>query len=493
MNDGLPVLELRKEPSSPNVQLKAVPYHDGVSYIALSHVWADGMGNPTANTLPRCQIDRLHGLLTALSGQSSVKSRLFGSKSKAETAYIWMDTLLIPLEKNVRKKAISRMYDIYKNAKNVLVLDRSLLHVSADRPTEELCFRLSAASWMRRAWTLQEGALANNLYVQFHERAVNPVKLAEKAWQRVWKSEPWNIILEECRTVIDYITQSGDAGGDAQLYNVLLGLGQRSTSHPEDREICFAVMLKMDMKTVLAAEGQQRTLEIVQRLPYIPRSFVWHVQQGLDIPGFRWVPRDIISAGAGVPEMGFQMTDDGLLLQVQGLVFRSRTHYLNKTAQHIRDVVTGKWYAIRWEGDVGSIGAELVRSERTWTALAVLPNRETMFSTYHAIVVRLDWMLESASSAELLKHAEGNVAVKGEFMGRCRFEEIEEATAEALKARTGVKQDQWAEFREAVRRGESSLEGVSEAMVRLYEEEGDDSWYILDGHMEDAARRWIIT
>ena len=492
--DQLPVLELRREPSNPAVQLRAVPHSNSISYTALSHVWADGMGNPHANTLPQCQINRLHALLTALNGQQShsLKSRLLGSRHKAETAYIWIDTLMIPLEKRLRKKAISRMYDIYKSAKSVLVLDRSLLDVSADRTPEELCFRLSAASWMRRAWTLQEGALANNLYVQFSEKAVSPVKLAEKAYQRVWKSAPWNVILDECGTVINYITQSGDAGGEEHLHRVLLGLGQRSTSHPEDKEICFAVMLRMDMKGVLAAEGHQRTLHIVKQMPYIPRSLLWHTQPGLEIPGYRWLPQQIIASGGGVPQLGFTLTEQGLLVETQALVFRGRTHYMHKPAQHVRDVVSGKWYVLRWEGDVATIGEKLTQSDQTWTVLAALPNRETMFKTLHAVVIRLDWALENASSAELLKHAADNPSSTGEFIGRVRLEDLEEATAARMKAKTGVKQDELREFREAVRRGESSLEGVSEAMLRLYEEEGDDSWYILDGLMESSARQWYV-
>lgn len=491
--DDLPLLELKRDGSNQNVQLRVVSYKDSVSYTALSHVWADGMGNPHANTLPQCQINRLHRLLTPIASQSSLKNRIFGSRAKGETVYLWIDTLLIPLQKKLRKKAISRMYDIYKNAKAVLVLDRTLLDVSADRPAEELCFRLSAASWMRRAWTLQEGALANNLYVQFHERAVNPVKLAEKAYQRIWKSEPWNVILEECGTVINYITQSGDAGGDEQLHSVLLGLGQRSTSHPEDKEICFAVMLKMDMKRILDAEGAERTVRILKQMPYIPYSFLWHFQQDLDVPGFTWVPKNIISTGGGVPQLGLKLTEEGLLVDEQALIFRSRTHYLNKSAQHIRDVSTGKWYALRWEGDVAAIAQKLDDTNRTWTALAALPNRRTMFSLHHAVVLRLDWTLDSASPEELLRHAADQATTKGEFVGRGRLEELDRATCERMKAQTGVKQEQLEDFKQAVRRGESSMEGVSEAIRRVCEEEDDDSWYILDGQMLTASRKWLVT
>lgn len=178
------------------------------------------------------------------------------------------------------------------------------------------------------------------------------------------------------------------------------------------------------------------------------------------------------------------------------LVFRARTHYLDNPVQHIRDVASGKWYVLRWQGDMEPIAENLTSSERTWTVLAALPNRETMFSAYHTILIRLDWTLESGSSEELLRHASSKGDVRGEFVGSAFLEELDEVTSERLKARTGVKRDTMAEFREAVRRGDSSLDGVSEAMRRVYEEEGDDSWYILDGTldgtMESSSRRWLV-
>lgn len=35
-------------------------------YIAISHVWADGLGNPGQNGLPHCQIEKLHARLLKL-------------------------------------------------------------------------------------------------------------------------------------------------------------------------------------------------------------------------------------------------------------------------------------------------------------------------------------------------------------------------------------------------------------------------------------------
>ncbi len=38
----------------------------GWNLVAISHVWADGLGNNQANKLPICQLERLQGLVNSL-------------------------------------------------------------------------------------------------------------------------------------------------------------------------------------------------------------------------------------------------------------------------------------------------------------------------------------------------------------------------------------------------------------------------------------------
>ena len=55
----LPLLRLKVETNLNNILIEAVASTASTSYVALSHVWADGLGNPTATALPRCQLSRL--------------------------------------------------------------------------------------------------------------------------------------------------------------------------------------------------------------------------------------------------------------------------------------------------------------------------------------------------------------------------------------------------------------------------------------------------
>ncbi|KAJ6469397.1 hypothetical protein C8R45DRAFT_430419 [Mycena sanguinolenta] len=86
-------------------------------YIAISHVWAHGLGNPKDNALPACQLQRL-------------ASYMSGLKATGETSVaLWIDTLCIPVQENfksLRKQAIRLMGQTYRDASAVLVLDKEL-------------------------------------------------------------------------------------------------------------------------------------------------------------------------------------------------------------------------------------------------------------------------------------------------------------------------------------------------------------------------------
>ena len=54
---GLPILRITG--SGPALKVAAVQATPSKPYVAISHIWADGLGNPSANTLPVCQLERL--------------------------------------------------------------------------------------------------------------------------------------------------------------------------------------------------------------------------------------------------------------------------------------------------------------------------------------------------------------------------------------------------------------------------------------------------
>lgn len=93
-------------------------------YIALSHVWVDGLGSTTQAGIPECQASRLGRLIHDASGG-------------VDNAF-WIDSLCIPEGKASRKKSIAMMKNIYRNASKVLVIDQTIRRCSGSASLEEI-------------------------------------------------------------------------------------------------------------------------------------------------------------------------------------------------------------------------------------------------------------------------------------------------------------------------------------------------------------------
>lgn len=130
-----------------------VTMEDSGPYIAVSHVWSDGLGNATANCLPTCQLSRLRNWALKLNVD-------FADGDPR----IWIDSLLLPVEKGHEKRlALNQLSRYYQAATKVLVLDSDLLQASSFCSTEEKLTRVFFSTWMRRLWTLKEGVLSREI------------------------------------------------------------------------------------------------------------------------------------------------------------------------------------------------------------------------------------------------------------------------------------------------------------------------------------------
>ncbi len=127
------------------------PYEPGIKYVALSHVWADGLGNPRRNALPNCQVVRICNTVAEL-------NRTLNESNDPRSEYlVWVHTICCPVELEGKAIALERIADVYKNSTHVLVLDSSLtcLNTETCDLAERLLRTFSFSAWMRRLWTLQ--------------------------------------------------------------------------------------------------------------------------------------------------------------------------------------------------------------------------------------------------------------------------------------------------------------------------------------------------
>ena len=165
LKDGIVPLVNATVEGDESCEVRLVPKAPNLTYVAISHVWSDGLGNVKDNALPYCQLVRLSNLIDRLSTTS------------LKYTYFWLDTLCVPLDaakqEDAQQIAIERMRETYEDAEAVLVLDSWLLSSRIDsRPKEEILTQIFASHWNRRLWTFQEGALAKKVVLPILGRAL---------------------------------------------------------------------------------------------------------------------------------------------------------------------------------------------------------------------------------------------------------------------------------------------------------------------------------
>ncbi|KAL3427769.1 het domain protein [Phlyctema vagabunda] len=194
--DEVPVLYFDEETKT--FQVVSAESQPELEYVALSHVWSDGWGNPQKNSLSLCRIAQLVTWMKASYSVSDFKTQRdvgtfqrladFQTQSKSGRwqrassyslpssdgswapapnrgyvgkLYFWMDTLCVPRgPKEIHNKAVMNMRNVYAQAERVLVLDAELLVSPAGASYEEINMRIQSSRWIRRLWTVQEAALA---------------------------------------------------------------------------------------------------------------------------------------------------------------------------------------------------------------------------------------------------------------------------------------------------------------------------------------------
>ncbi|KAE9378450.1 hypothetical protein N431DRAFT_501088 [Stipitochalara longipes BDJ] len=143
-------------------KLEVVPGEDGTKYVAMSHVWNDGLGNFAGNDMPACQLRRIQKAVDGL-----YRDEHAAEDSNITSIPFWMDTLLIPNDpklEEIKDATIVHMTEIYKKAKDVLVIDSEVATCSLTSDSQSVLHRILLSNWLRRLWTLQEGVFAESIH-----------------------------------------------------------------------------------------------------------------------------------------------------------------------------------------------------------------------------------------------------------------------------------------------------------------------------------------
>lgn len=145
-------------------------HENGSAFVTISHVWADGKGNPHENSLPLCIIREMQQLVNELPKLGSTSQVPF-----------WIDTLCIPrFPLELRNQALLRMRAPYEQALHVLVLDSYLRRQPASEASPfELLGLIAVCGWSQRLWTFQEGRIPrepSRAWFAFQDKSVGLLK-----------------------------------------------------------------------------------------------------------------------------------------------------------------------------------------------------------------------------------------------------------------------------------------------------------------------------
>ncbi|KAJ7508999.1 hypothetical protein B0H11DRAFT_1703297 [Mycena galericulata] len=280
-----------------------------VTYVAISHVWADGLGNPITNSLPTCQLERI---------QASVNATL---SDESQPVRFWMDTLCIPVADkyhDVRKMAIRQMRQIYRHAGGVLVLDAGLQNLSRSSTNEEKAIGLYMSSWLHRLWTFQEGMFAKKLFFQLEDGPLQESYLADDSVKRKEEDEKNGLYGSFAFTarsaalghfiILRDFTEMKLAGNGVLFPPLAHAIQQRTTTRKSDEAICAATILNTDLEEILKVPSKNlpedtvaaaRMEVFLRQVGEFPPGIIFHHQPRMRKDGYCWAPKMIMGAQPG--------------------------------------------------------------------------------------------------------------------------------------------------------------------------------------------------
>ena len=361
-----------------------------VRYVAISHVWRGGLGNPHQNSLPRCQLARIQALVNGLYSED------------LHPVPFWIDTLCVPLEQSLRNLAIKQTKSVYQEADKVLVLDSALRLVSLPSSPVESLLRIACSSWMQRLWTFQEGILAFQLVFQFLDVSVSGEDLIRQqdAYDRefynahfkdvmhmLWQRCDRTCFARTCNFLhpgssgVDHPWTGRGAGlpnthdtvtFEAKLWfkeirirnsfhtHLLLhpkrphemmsefsrSLSWRRTTRMEDESLVLANLLGLDTRKLLDARNELTMKLVFQNMTLVPEDVLFVPREHLSDQGCSWMPVSLINGGygSGLSNNQATVTKTGLMVYRPGLLLEGGLT-LTQASRHIVQV-DGVHYSI---------------------------------------------------------------------------------------------------------------------------------------------------
>lgn len=335
-------------------------------YVAISHVWSDGLGNLKRNALPRCQLLRLSNMVRSLPGEYS------------NIGWFWLDTICVPPDEICRppyiydfyraqQEALDLMRKTYKEATTVLVLDSWLFNsISVGKSDEENLIRIFSCNWNTRLWTYQEGALAKRLHFQFKDAAydldhgIQELRNGADLKTQLTVLRPLSVRYDDLRGLRK---DPSDPGG--KIIPIAAALADRTTSVDSDEPLCLAVLLNLGVAKIEGTSRDERMKsfwEMLREFP-LPQTLVFTLLPTFRDKGLRWAPLTFLRSALNKSAEGRPISgeiamhgnrsgtfrNEGLTAEAPGLRFLCGDQFIGELI-YIQDE-RGTWNLIKFHHD----------------------------------------------------------------------------------------------------------------------------------------------
>lgn len=364
---GIPLVTFHQKHRG-DITLQYIEAQPSSSYVAVSHLWADGLGNQHANSMPHCQLSRMMRRVKGLQGplQSQARQNPWNQAQRmtrrgwqkieqtvmTPTIVCWVDVFCIPVPIDpksieLKSKAIGRMSPTYASADWVLVLDGELQETSSTVSYEEMLSRLLISSWNSRYWCTQEFSLARRQAIQFEDGPLEwiDMKTSKRALQvnnnvNKFQISPRDRLFSSLLHIMPVFIPSAvgvyaeyeelDESRCIQFATVWNNLLGRTSSKAKDLHCVMANLLDYSAKEVLDLPPLERTKAIIRSHNTLPLDILFCIipdisnpdaELSRDIDGYRWIsqlptgsPLHPIHSGSNAITY---VTDKGLLLKAE--------------------------------------------------------------------------------------------------------------------------------------------------------------------------------
>jgi hypothetical protein len=381
-----------------DVEIEVCEYDATQRFTAVSHVWADGLGNPDENSIPRCVLPMLCGAIAATRNpmqpymgedglprwpsQKQVEAAATRQKyisRDREPDWFWMDTLCIPNdeERILKKKAIASMKDIYGKANTVLVFEPSMtsfwgassgIRSCRMRTWAECCADVLGSVGMvshfsefsedrcpiddekRRLWAYQEGALTRNLMVLYAEGPVRVSDMITGVIDNQNRLGPVGFTAYHLGNALSLMLdwQQFKRFPGANFMFTWNSCVTRSASHEGDESIVLAGMLGLSPAELFGLPVADRAKAFYKMVPAIPPGMLFTGGEKYDDVGWRWADKRLMTAY--IPKKGHHrhFSCDDVFVSYPGyMVCLPYEASIAAGAFYFRDVIDGQWLSVR--------------------------------------------------------------------------------------------------------------------------------------------------